>query len=205
MELGAKPMIKRTGFTPDTAYLRVRAHLEPGLSGLLALGCGDFQQEQSMFDYAQMGTLIGVDAHKPSLDKALAHYKVQPVCGDMLAIAKNLPSKMVDVVCLIDAIEHVTKSDAYKLLHHCERIARRLIVIFTPVQLRLTPGAIQRQQEMGDAGEALNCHLSTWTPEYFSDRGYEVELSREAYHRKTNYWQGMGDPADAMLCFKYLK
>ena len=52
----------------------------------------------------------------------------------IVADARHLPFRhsSFDAVLLLDLVEHLHKSEAMELIRNCERIARKLCVIFTP-------------------------------------------------------------------------
>lgn len=94
-----------------------------------------------------------------------------------------LPQRSVDSVFLIDVIEHVEKEVALKLLRATEVVARRQIVIFTP--LGFMP---QHHRDGKDAwgfdGGAWQEHRSGWVPEEF-DNSWEIHASK-AFHTVDN-------------------
>jgi hypothetical protein len=78
------------------------------------------------------------------------------------------PPKSVDTVILHDVIEHLEKEDALRLLQATEPLARRQIVVFTP--LGFMP---QHHPDGKDAwgldGGHWQEHRSGWQPEDFDD------------------------------------
>ncbi|GFP24214.1 hypothetical protein HKBW3S09_01681 [Candidatus Hakubella thermalkaliphila] len=62
------------------------------------------------------------------------------------------------------AIEHVTKDDGLRLLSKLEEIARRQVIIATPVGFLAS----------GSNHETLATHRSGWTIEEFKQRGYSI-------------------------------
>ncbi len=85
------------------------------------------------------------------------------------------PDRSVDSIMMIDVIEHLPKARARKVLRHCERIARRQIVIGTPY------GFVEQDYEEGEldgwsfAHNQLQTHRSGWTEKDFS-HGWELLL-----------------------------
>jgi 2-polyprenyl-3-methyl-5-hydroxy-6-metoxy-1,4-benzoquinol methylase len=81
---------------------------------------------------------------------------------------KLFPPKSIDTIFLLDVIEHVEKEKANLLLKRTESIARKQIIIFTPL------GFLQQSHPDGkDAwgldGGAWQEHKSGWLPEDFDD------------------------------------
>jgi len=82
-------------------------------------------------------------------------------------VLKCLPEKSVDTIFLMDVIEHLPKKTGEKLLKKSLKIARKQIVIFTPL------GFVKQHHEDGiDAwgfkGAKWQEHRSGWTPSNFS-------------------------------------
>ncbi len=75
--------------------------------------------------------------------------------------------KSVDTVFLLDLIEHLEKEDGKALLYQAERIARRQVVVFTPL------GFMPQEYEAGEVdgwglgGTELQEHRSGWLPDEF--------------------------------------
>lgn len=80
----------------------------------------------------------------------------------------RLRDKSVDSIFVIDVIEHLTQADGRELLRECERLARRQIVVFTPL------GYMPQDYDDGEVdgwglhGAKWQRHLSGWTPADFN-------------------------------------
>jgi SAM-dependent methyltransferase len=114
---------------------------------------------------------IGVDAFAPSLQEAR-----QNRTHDQFLLADiaegNLPVKLreigydsVDLVVLLDVIEHFTKRSALHILDICESLAAKYVLVKTP------NGFIPQGPEFDNPGER---HLSGWFPHDFEGLGYRV-------------------------------
>lgn len=105
-------------------------------------------------------------------------------------IARVMPDDSVDTVFLIDLIEHLEKDEGRRLLTECQRIARRQIILFTPL------GFMHQEYEHGDIdgwglrGSYWQVHRSGWTPDDF-DSSWDI-LGCQAYHTIS----GKGEPLD---------
>lgn len=81
----------------------------------------------------------------------------------------SLPNNSVDSVYMLDMIEHIPKEMGMQLLKECERVARKQVVICTPL------GFMEQKYESGskDAwgldGAELQEHKSGWLPADFDD------------------------------------
>ncbi len=98
-----------------------------------------------------------------------------------LETLKVMPDGSVDSVFLINSIEHLQKDEGRLLLRHCERVARRQIVLFSPL------GDMPQQEYETDEDERdlyrrgeRRAHESGWTPEDF-DGSWEILASRAYY------------------------
>jgi hypothetical protein len=93
---------------------------------------------------------------------------------------KIFPPKSVDAIYLLDVIEHLDKKESTELLKQAEKIARKQVVIFTPL------GFIEQYHPTGkDAwgldGVAWQEHKSGWMPEDFDD-SWECLVAKEFHN-----------------------
>jgi glycosyltransferase involved in cell wall biosynthesis len=95
-------------------------------------------------------------------------------------VVRHLPDSSVDSIFLIDVIEHLEKEEGFFLLKECERLARKQIIVFTPL------GFMTQEYEHGDldgwglGGWEWQYHRSGWTPEDF-DSSWDI-LGAHLYH-----------------------
>ena len=84
----------------------------------------------------------------------------------ILCDARRLPfrTRSVDCMFCVELIEHLPKSDGMTFLEDAERIARKQVIVTTPV------GYV----EAHGSRSSLLQHVSGWQPEEFRDRGYKV-------------------------------
>lgn len=127
-----------------------------------------------------------LDIFKPYLSfcKKLG-FKV--VHGDAKKLKDYFKPKSYDIVLLIDVLEHFKKSDGKKVLAEVEKIARRQIVIWTPL------GWYPHDYECVDepwkkigglqvkAKNKHQQHLSAWYPKDLERIGYKCTVLRD-YH-----------------------
>lgn len=112
-----------------------------------------------------------------------------------------LPEKSVDSVFLLDVIEHLEKDDGARLLAETERIARRQIVIFTPLGFMPQPHTGTRDA-WGLGGGDVQQHRSGWTPDDF-DSTWDIVASRD-FHRVDSLGQVLAQPFGAFYAIKHL-
>ena len=75
----------------------------------------------------------------------------------------SLGAGSFDVVIAFDLIEHMSKEDGYLLLYEMERIARHLVVVYTPTGFLWQPPS---------PNNYLNAHVSGWVPRDFKQFGF---------------------------------
>jgi len=93
-----------------------------------------------------------------------------PYADCILADAKRLPitKKSFDIVLCLELIEHLQKMDGLKLIKELEAIARRQVILSTPVGFHKT--------HMFD-NNPLQIHRSGWTPSEFKSLKFHVKGS----------------------------
>lgn len=87
--------------------------------------------------------------------------------GLALEVLKLLPNNSVDSVFLIDVIEHLEKKEGFEILEQLDRVARRQIVIFTPLGFMPQHVEIDKKDRWGFHGGEYQEHKSGWLPEEF--------------------------------------
>jgi hypothetical protein len=102
---------------------------------VLEFGCGP---EPAILRLQLVDTYIGVDAFKPSIERASQFaltikpdLDTQFVQGEILEFARTFNTP-VDYVVSIDVIEHLPKSQGDEFLRQCFRIARKGVIVVTP-------------------------------------------------------------------------
>lgn len=101
-----------------------------------------------------------------------------------------LADKSVDSVFIMDVIEHMERPVAQEVLKHCERIARRQVVVETPC------GFVEQSYEEGEkdgwgfAYNKLQNHVSGWNKGDFD--GWELLICEDfAPHQQTGKTYGL--------------
>lgn len=149
-------------FVLSTFIIEIEKHLE-GCETILDVGCGD---NSPIGLLEEKYTTVGMDAYKPSIE-ASKKRKIHDsyIVGDIRMLNSLVKKKSYDAVVALDVIEHLNKDDGYKLLDSMERIARKKVILVTP------NGFIPQYNK----DNKLQAHLSGWTVEDFTKRGYYVE------------------------------
>ncbi len=80
-----------------------------------------------------------------------------------------LPDRSVDSIFLLDVIEHMPKEYGFSMLQHCERVARRQIVVATPLGFMPQVHEAGELDGWGVSHNKLQDHLSGWEPIDFGE------------------------------------
>ncbi len=131
---------------------------------LLDLGCGDGSHVASLSE--RIDYMVGVDGFEPSLLLAREKEIYKELYSiNVLDVGEMFPENSFDCVIAFDLVEHLTKSDGYRLLHIMEKIAKKKVIIFTPNGfLPQTSFDNNKFQE----------HLSGWTSNEMKSLGYAI-------------------------------
>lgn len=132
---------------------------------ILDVGCGEGGQVANINKRGDF-TAVGVDAFAPELRKCKAkgsHHEC------LLCDVRNLPfrRKSFDIVLALQVIEHLEKEEGRKFIQALEEIARKQVVITTPVGL-------YRQKDINKHPNPYQKHRAVWFPTEFKSLGYKV-------------------------------
>lgn len=138
------------------------------------------------FDMLQARLHICAEPYKEYID----HYQSKVAKGeapsklyinmDWQQVTQTFPEQSVDTVVLMDVIEHLPKEEGVALLRKTERIARKSVIIFTPLGFmpQCHPDGVDA---WGLGGASFQEHKSGWLPEDFGDE--YVTLVAEDFHQ----------------------
>lgn len=130
---------------------------------ILDLGCGIMQATGRL----SVKRHVGVDAFAPYLD----YIGPPSVLGKLPEVTKQFADRSFDVVLMLDVVEHLEKDNALDLLREAERIARRLVIVFTPDG----PCPQDHWDAWGLGDNILQAHLSAFAFDELSSMGYACE------------------------------
>jgi hypothetical protein len=182
----------------DRVLDEVRARIVPA-NVVLDIGCGIRPQtwvsprvHVCCEPWAEYATWLATDP-QAALGRVVVHATGQ-------AFTRLLPDASVDSVFLLDVIEHLEREDGVALLRQCERIARRQIVVYTPL------GFLRQEYEEGDTdawglhGGAWQRHRSGWLPADFG-AGWTVFACPD-YHRTNGKGELLDPPHGALWAIR---
>jgi 2-polyprenyl-3-methyl-5-hydroxy-6-metoxy-1,4-benzoquinol methylase len=101
---------------------------------------------------------LGIDAYPPYIEYCKRHW---PKYSFKLHVAPPLPLEddAFDIVILDDVIEHLEKDDGWELFREAKRVARRGVVVGSPVGFEE-----QTEDAWGLDGHVWQTHRSGWKP-----------------------------------------
>jgi len=144
---------------------------------------------------------IGLDAHRPYLEHRRVRGAV-PLNASATELERLFVPGAVDLITLIDVLEHFTPDEAREVLRQAESVARRRVLLFTPRGDFPQDGF----DAFGLGGEDLQRHRSAWEPAQLAALGYRV-IVLTGYHNEGNasFVEAFGagaPPVDALLAYK---
>jgi SAM-dependent methyltransferase len=146
-------------------------------ASLLDVGCGKGEPMKFINRRRQLFT-VGIDIFETALREAqMQGSHNEYVLGDV----RKLPfrQKSFDIVLCMEILEHLERAEGFALLQALEEIARRQVIVTTPVGLY--------KQDAFD-GNPYQVHKSVWSPQEMKRLGYKV---RGVQIRGTNFTTGL--------------
>lgn len=112
---------------------------------------------------------------------------------------RTFPERSVDTVFILDVIEHLEKAEGEALLRATEKLARRQVVVFTP--LGFMPQTLAEGTDAwGLGGSVVQEHKSGWNPEDFGE-GWEI-LACERFHESDAEGRTLPKPFGAFFAVR---
>ena len=147
-----------------------------GCESALEIGCAEGNNLRALGPL--VSRKIGVELHREYVRQGDG---IEFHVGDCRTILPGFESKMVDLVLLIDVVEHLEKKDGWWLLSEAERLARRKILVWTPqgkmlqdskhydpTDRKWMPGLEHRSGWEKQDLESIGYDAATW-PDYHRD------------------------------------
>ena len=160
-------------------------HLKPLVrwnDSMLDLCCGPCMPTKDV----ECRTKIGVDLN-PEVMAEAGKYCI-PMLADVGKIGEIFRPKSFDVVMWLDGIEHLENDAAVEALGVAEKIAKRMIVVFTPVD-----------KVFFDLEDEFLRHRSFFPTSFWTERGYDTASF------KTGGCFGRTEPIHMVLAVKRFK
>ena len=134
------------------------------------------------------------------LNKAVNDPRLVVLAVEWSEAMSALPDKSVDAVIALDFIEHLSKLDGERFLLEAERLARRQIVLFTPLGFYPQGVLESHLDRWGLDGGEWQAHRSGWTPADFDDRWHL--LCCRSYHFLDEHDQVLEEPFGALWAIR---
>lgn len=138
--------------------------------------------------------VTAVDLHDLYLNEVRARCpQAKTVQADALAYAKAQLDGSVDVISLIDGLEHMPKKDGLELIKEMKRVGRK-ILLFVP-QGRAEDGYLKNEPHNAwgvTGGDDFQKHLSGWTQTELEGLGFKLVA-------KTDDTSQHGEPYTALM------
>lgn len=125
--------------------------------------------------------------------------QAKTVVSDALGYIKDQPDNSVDVISIIDGIEHMDKETGLEVIKHMKRVCKKQILLFTP-QGHADDGFLKNEPHNAwgiEGADHFQLHKSGWTVDELKELGFTVLLAEECVSQH-------GDPYLAVM-FKYEK
>jgi len=176
-------MIKRYFKEPRELLFGIKKYIKK-TAIVMDIGCGIKPQT-----YFSPKCHIMVEPFKEYVD--ILHYRFQKM--DNVLIIQEMANKVlptftnrsIDTIFLLDVIEHLEKKDGMALLKEMERVAKKQIIIFTPLGYMPQEYEKHETDAWGLSGTELQEHKSGWEPKDFDGiKGNWSFLICENFHGK---------------------
>ena len=132
---------------------------------ILDVGCG---WDSKIKRFSKNKFTMGVELHKPYIEESRKkgiHNKY--IQMDILDLSKRFKPNSFDCVVCMSVIEHIEKEEGYGLIKAMETIARKKVIIMTPV-------GFFRQKKLLHNVETQK-HRSGWEVDDMKEQGYKVK------------------------------
>lgn len=155
--------VKSEGYFPFTPLNIAYNKMDKKVSSILDLGCGKGYPMLYINRKKRYHT-VGVDVFKEYIDNCKrieSHDKL--ILDDVLEVDYN--KKVFDVVLGLRILEHFTKEEGYLLLHKMESVAKKQVILITPIE--------DYEQTVYD-NNTYQEHKCIWKPEELKERGFKI-------------------------------
>lgn len=146
----------------------IMKHIPDDFESVLDIGCGLGDWGYILRTrYNRKFHLIGVDIHKPYIDKVKRFNLYDTlICQDIRLFVEHFPRGMYDVGIMFDVLEHLDKEDGIRVLNMLKLMCNKLIVTLPRGYLKQDP----------IDGNIYQKHISAWDVKDFKDLGFDVHL-----------------------------
>lgn len=133
---------------------------------VLDVGCGIL----FAIDGLKCKSYLGLDIWLAYLEQVRDRYSVikMDVKNDLYQFLDN----SFDVVVSLDLVEHLTQEEAWRVIYHMKRIARKRVIIFTPSKFETNDEAVKNAWDLGEC--QYQKHQCLLTQQQFEENGFTM-------------------------------
>lgn len=138
--------------------------IDKSAKSILDVACGRGMPMRVIKKRVSFKKSVGVDLFVPYINEC----KRKNIHDEhLICDVRNLPfkRKSFDVVIALQVLEHLKKTEALKVLNRLEEIAKKQVIVSTPVGLTFHPSVDDNE---------LQLHQSGFSVKDFEERGYKV-------------------------------
>lgn len=163
---------------------------------ILDIGCA-FRPQQ----FVEAKTHICCEPFHEYMDRLLVETagesKYVYLTADFTAASHLFPESSVDSIFLTDVIEHIDREVGLQGLERLKKIARKQIVLFTPLGFMDQDPGEDGVDPWGMGGMEFQKHRSGWTPDDFpASVGWTVIACKD-FHQVDGYERAINEPFGA--------
>jgi len=126
--------------------------------------------------------ITAVDIAPQYIEKLKETYPhIKTVCSDSLEYLKKQPDDSVDIISIIDGIEHMHKADGLDLIKQMKRVAKYKILLFTP-EGREEGGYLKNEPHNAwgiEGADEHQKHKSGWKKDELKELGFILLLGAD--------------------------
>lgn len=120
--------------------------------------------------------------------------------GSAQAVLPVMADNSVDSIVLMDVLEHIPKDEGRKILQQAQRLARRQIIVFTPLGYMAQHVEEGQKDGFGLDGHVFQEHRSGWLPEDFGPE-WKFRIC-PTFHRQDFHGNPLGEPRGAFFAIR---
>ena len=149
------------------------------INSVINIGAGHYSEPQNDFwrQIHKATAKVALDIHDDRL-KSWINTGWVPIKRNANLLDDPFIDKSFDLAMATDLIEHLDRASGFALIDQMERIAKKAVVIFTPVGFLDT----EKYQKEAVGDDRTLIHRSGWDPEVFKALGYEVEIIKDLHN-----------------------
>lgn len=202
--------MERIIYTNRESFMEKAKSLIKPSNVLLDVGCGivphEYVQHNVYIACEPFGEYVDILKQKrKGIKQAVYFYSTFLILNeDWKTVLEKYENYAIDTIYLIDVIEHLTKDEGKELLKRTEKLAKKQVVIFTPLEYIEQKTLSGNRDAWGLNGANWQEHKSIWTPDDFDSDGWLFLVCKD-YHQYNNIGEKLDKPVGAFWAIKDVK